>query len=166
LNGVTLSLELTLNQIRDLEDIPGFAKEAVVYGRIPLMTSEYCPVGSLAGGFSSNKQCTAACQKNQYYLKDRMGAQFPVICDRVDCRSTIFNSNVFLLEENIDKIKQAGVDIIRLNFTDETPDEMVEIVNMHRALVDLGYDALKRFGSLVDRIKSRGFTKGHYFRGV
>ncbi|WP_010681056.1 DUF3656 domain-containing U32 family peptidase [Acetivibrio cellulolyticus] len=166
LNGITLSLELTLSQIKNLADIPEIAKEVVVYGRIPLMTSEYCPVGSIAGGFDSKTKCSGACQKSEYYLKDRMGAQFPVVCDRIDCRSTIFNTNVLLLEEGIDKIKKAGVDMIRLNFTDETSDEMTEIVNMHRALADLGNEALNPYRGLVERIKKHGFTKGHYFRGV
>ncbi len=165
-NGVTLSFELTLNQIRNLAHIQDFTKEAVVYGRLPLMTSEYCPVGSIAGGFDSKTKCSSACEKGIYYLKDRIGAQFPVMCDRLDCRSTVFNSNVLLLEENIGKIKEAGVDIIRLNFTDETADEMRAIVNMHRDLVDLGKKALDSHRELIDRIKKAGFTKGHYFRGV
>ncbi len=166
LKGVTLSLELTMNQIRNLAHIPDLVKEAIVYGRIPLMTSEYCPVGSIAGGFDSKTKCNAACQKSEHYLKDRMGAIFPVVCDKVDCRSTVFNSNVLLLEESIDKIKQAGVDIIRLNFTDETYDEMLEIADMHRALAEKGRGALGKYSRLIDRIKKRGFTKGHYFRGV
>ncbi len=164
-NGVTLSFELTVNQIRNLPNIPGFTKEAVVYGRIPLMTSEYCPVGSIAGGFDSKTKCSIACEKGEYYLKDRIGAQFPVVCDRLDCRSTVFNSNVLLLEENIGKIKEA-VDIIRLNFTDETAGEMKEIVNMHRDLTAVGKSALDSHRELIDRIKKSGFTKGHYFRGV
>lgn len=166
LSGVTLSAELTLTQIRNLADISGLSKEVIVYGRIPLMTSEYCSVGSVAGGFDSKTKCSAACEKGEYYLKDRMGAKFPVLCDRIDCRSTIFNSNVLLLEENIDKIKDAGVDMIRLNFTDETFEDMVGIVNMHKDLSVSGKKVLESHRKLIDRIKKQGFTKGHYFRGV
>ncbi|NLL06739.1 MAG: U32 family peptidase [Clostridiaceae bacterium] len=166
LSGATLSFELTLNQIRNLISIPGFTKEALVYGRIPLMTSEYCPVGSIAGRFDSKTKCSVACEKGEYYLKDRIGTRFPVLCDRLDCRSTVYNSNVLLLEENIGKIKDAGVDIIRLNFTDETGDEIKDIVNMHRDLVAFGKRALDSHRKLIDRIKNSGFTKGHYFRGV
>jgi len=164
--GVTLSVELTLNQIRNLADIPGISKEVITYGRIPLMTSEYCPVGSIVGGFESKTKCSGACDKGEYYLKDRMGEKFPVVCDRLDCRSTIFNSKVLLLEENIDKIRDAGIDIIRLNFTDETAGEMNDIVNLHRALIESGKKALNSQRELIDKIKRRGFTKGHYFRGV
>jgi len=163
---VTLSVELTLNQIRNLADISGMSKEVTVYGRIPLMTSEYCPVGSIAGGFGSKTKCSVACEKGEYCLKDRTGTKFPVLCDRIDCRSTIFNSNVLLLEENIDKISESGVDIIRLNFTDETYEEMNGIVNMHRDLIALGKRALDSQRELIQRIKNHGFTKGHYFRGV
>ena len=166
LNSITLSVELTLNQIRNLANIPGLSKEVIVYGRIPLMTSEYCPVGSIAGGFDSKTKCSAVCDKGEYYLKDRIGAKFPILCDKIDCRSTIFNSNVLLLEENIGKIKGAGVDIIRLNFTDETYGEMSDAVNLHKDLVAFGKKALESHREVIDRIKKLGFTKGHYFRGV
>jgi len=166
LNGVSLSVELRLNQIKNLANIPGFEKEVLVYGRMPLMTSEYCPIGSVLGGFDVQTECNAACNKGEYYLKDRIGAKFPVMCDRIDCRSTIFNSNVLLLEDSIDKIKTSDVDIIRLNFTDETADEMTKIVNMHRDLIDVEKKALDIHRDLIDKIKSSGFTKGHYFRGV
>jgi len=166
LKGITLSVELTLNQIRNLTDIAGISKEVIAYGRIPLMISEYCPVGSVVGGFDSKTKCSGACEKGEYCLKDRMGEKFPVICDRIDCRSTVFNSKVLLMEENIDKIKDAGVDIIRLNFTDETAEEMNGIVNLHRDLIESGKKALNSHGELIDRLKKRGFTRGHYFRGV
>ncbi|MEN2775085.1 DUF3656 domain-containing U32 family peptidase [Acetivibrio clariflavus] len=166
LKGITLSVELTLNQIRNLADIAGLSKEVIVYGRIPLMTSEYCPVGSVIGGFDSKTKCSGVCEKSEYCLKDRMGEKFPVICDRIDCRSTVFNSKVLLIEENIDKIKDAGVDIIRLNFTDETAEEMNGIVRLHRDLIESGKKALSSHEELIDRVKKRGFTRGHYFRGV
>jgi len=166
LNSITLSLELTLKQIENLRSISGISKEVIVYGRIPLMTSEYCPVGSLAGNFNTVSKCAGACEKGVYSLKDRKGKRFPVFCDRIDCRSTIFNADTHFLADNMDRILDSGVDIVRLNFTDEKPSEISEIIDLHRSIIDRGPGVLDEYDQLIGRIKSRGFTKGHYFRGV
>ena len=43
-SGTVLSYEMNLAQIKSIVDIPGFQKEVAVYGRIPVMTSQYCPL--------------------------------------------------------------------------------------------------------------------------
>jgi len=52
-----------------------------------------------------------------------------------------------------------------LIFTDENPKEVKDIVKMHRDLLNNGSGALDSYKQLIDKIKSRGFTKGH-FQGV
>ncbi|MFZ5989159.1 MAG: DUF3656 domain-containing U32 family peptidase [Bacillota bacterium] len=165
-NGVTLSPELNLNQIKALKEIPGLTKEVMVYGRIPLMTSEYCPVGSVAGNFGENSKCSAVCSKGDFTLKDRMNMEFPVVCDRIDCRSTIFNANVLLLADSTGKLKSSGIDMLRLGFTDEKPHEVKQIVDMHRSFMNNDIKALADYKDLIDKIKEKGFTKGHFLRGV
>jgi len=166
LSGITLSPEMTLAQIENLKRIPGLAKETVVYGRIPLMVSEYCPVGSIAGGFSEGSKCDEACRKGEYHLKDRKGMEFPLLCDRTDCRSALLNANVLFVPDSLNKIRASGVDMVRLYISDERPEEVREIVGMHRDIVENGADGISRHEKLINRIKARGFTKGHYFRGV
>jgi len=164
--GITLSPELTLDQIASLKETSGLIKEAIVYGRLPVMTSEYCPVGSIAGGFKEGSKCSAPCSKGIYHLKDRKGMKFPVLCDRIDCRSLILNSNVLFVPESLDKIKVSGVDIMRIYLSDESIEETMEIVRMHKEIIDEGAQALKKYTKLIEKIRDSGFTKGHYYRGV
>ncbi|CDG36587.1 MAG TPA: DUF3656 domain-containing protein [Acetivibrio thermocellus] len=166
LDGATLSCELNLNQIREMGKFPDFVEEVLVYGRIPLMISEYCPVGSIKGNFGKNSRCSMPCKDKDFYLVDRMNMKFPVLCDRIDCRSMIFNAKVLLLSDTVDRIKTLGIDMVRLNFTDENPKEVKDIVKMHRDLLNNGSGALDSYKQLIDKIKSRGFTKGHFPRGV
>ena len=166
LDGITLSLELTLNQINRLERTPGVDREAAVYGRIPIMTSEYCPAGSIAGGLGAGLKCKEVCKNGSFALKDRMGMEFPVLCDRIDCRSTLLNSNVLFVPDDLDRIISSGVDILRLYVTDEPADEIEEIVNLYRDIAAFGTSAMKDYRGIIERIKTRGFTKGHFFRGV
>lgn len=163
---ITLSMELTLNQIKQIANKSDIKKEAIVYGRVPLMTSEYCAVGSIVGGSDKEKRCNNACEKGEYFLKDRKSVEFPIICDRIDCRSTILNANRFLLLDTIEKLEDCGISSMRLNFFDETHDEINEIIDMHRDVIKTGSDAVDNYKELIDKIKAKGFTKGHYFRGV
>lgn len=164
--GATLSYELTLSQIGSFSDVEGFVKEVLVYGRIPLMMSEYCPAGSIHGNFSAASECSRACSRGDYFLKDRMGMRFPVMCDRIDCRSTVFNANVLLMADSLEKIKAAGVDMLRLNFVDESPSEIEAILRLHGDILRDGGSSVLKHEKLLKEIKQKGFTKGHYFRGV
>jgi len=166
LKEATLSMEMTLEQINKLKDAPGIKKNAIVYGRIPLMTSEYCPVGSVAGGFKKEQACNRACMRGEYRLKDRKGVEFPILCDRIDCRSIILNSNVLFVPDSIDGLRKAGVDMIRLIITDEKPEDVYRLAELFKDVAENGETALKKYGEFIDEVKGKGFTKGHYYREV
>ncbi|MCX7842977.1 MAG: DUF3656 domain-containing protein [Clostridia bacterium] len=163
-SSLTLSPELNLKQINSILGA-AIEKEVIAYGRLPVMTSEYCPGGILKRGFDDKAACTG-CRSESYKLKDRKGMEFPILCDKIDCRSTIFNSKVLLMIEYIDSIKSAGIDTIRINITDESIEEIGMLINMHKdALMD-NKKALVKHRDEIEKIKSRGFTRGHFFRGV
>lgn len=166
LESIALSAELNLKQIHALSKPGPSALEAVVYGRLPLMTSEYCPVGCAEGGFNSSVKCSGCCSNDGYRMKDRIGAEFPVFCDRVDCRSTILNSNVLFIPDSLRSLKAAGVGIFRLYIWDEEPSVVKELVQLYRSAMSGDDIGLAGHGQLAEKIKAPGFTKGHYYRGV
>lgn len=176
LESTALSVEMTLQQIYGLSsalssDLPSALSsrpslEAAVYGRLPLMISEYCPVGCTAGGYKASSKCSGCCRKGEYMLKDRLGIEFPVLCDTVDCRSTILNSTVLFVPDGVNSLRKAGIDIFRLYILDERPEDVKELVQLFRAAATGDSHEMASHGSLVERIKAAGFTKGHYYRGV
>ncbi len=166
LDGITVSAELNMVQINSLADIEGLEKESVVYGRITLMTSEYCPVGSVIGGSGAKNKCSGSCCNSGYFLKDRKDIKFPVICDKIDCKSIVLNSNVLFVPDSLNKISGAGIDMVRLNVTDESPDRIANLIIMHRDILDNGQHRVKHYKALKDEVEAQGFTRGHYFRGV
>lgn len=122
-----LSPELTKAQINSLANL-NIKKEIIAYGNICVMTSEYCPIGSLAGNYTENHACTRPCIKNdKYYLRDRMNMDFRILPDNVNCQSRIFNSKINSIEA-----KDLNVDSIRIDVIDETFKELQEIVNIHK----------------------------------
>ncbi len=172
LESVALSVELTLHQIVELSnslrvrDARPPALETAVFGRLPLMISEYCPLGCTEGGYSSTSKCSGSCSKGDVALQDRLGFEFPLLCDRLDCRSTILNSNVLFIPDDVGSLREAGIDIFRMYVWDEDPQTVKELVDLFKSAASGKADTRASHGRLIERIKAKGFTKGHYHRGV
>jgi putative protease len=90
---------------------------------MPVMTSEYCPVGGSVGNNQPQK-CKNECKNGVYHLKDRKDVTFLVKCDCVDCRSTIFNSNAIFAPDLLGQVSEIGVKFVRLGFVDESAQEI------------------------------------------
>jgi putative protease len=170
LESAALSAELTLQQAACIGKAvkagsgSSVVPEAAVYGRLPLMISEYCPVGSIAGGFSAGSKCSAACTGGDYSMRDRKGSEFPVLCDRSDCRSTILNSDILFVPEVVKALADAGIGLLRMYIWDEGPEQVRELVKLYKAAL---FDNNVRTSGFKAAMPNEGrYTKGHYFRGV
>ena len=95
-------------------------KEIIVYGRTLLMTTEYCSIGTY-------KNCPGTCKQGTYKLKDRMGFEFPIYTDRINCNNLIYNSKITSIEW-----KDLNVNSIRMDILDETIEEINNIIKTHK----------------------------------
>ncbi len=163
-SGATLSYELNLSQLSSMVLPEDFDTELGVYGRIPVTTSEYCPVGGSAGNAAPYK-CKTECKNGVFHLKDRKNAEFLVKCDCVDCRTTIFNSDILFAPELLDSILKTGMKYIRLSFVDESTEEVYDIVNLYKDLIK-GRKNTDQGRKVMEYVKCKGITKGHLQRGV
>ena len=134
---VTVSAELRHQQVRDLRKyIPC---EAVVYGRLPLMVTENCPL-----------RCSGQCSAGSGgVLTDRTGARFPVLCGH-GCRPEIQNSRPLYLADK-PEWKKCGLRWARLRLTTETAEEALDILQRYQG---------------ADFPAPAGFTRGLFYRGV
>ena len=118
-NTITLSPELNKT---DLENFNTNKKtELIVYGRTPLMNSNYCLLGKSNKCYS---ECDHKCNStNKYYLKDRLGFLFRIIPDNIQTITTIYNSK-------ITSIEYAGlpIDFARIDILDENISEINNII--------------------------------------
>lgn len=139
----TVSAELNAAQIADLPDL--LPTEAIVYGRLPLMTTSYCPMHC-----EDKKRCPAAA--GQAVLTDRMGKRFPILRVGPDCRVAILNSAPIYMA---DKLISVSANVIRLLFTVESPEQCIAIVRQYR-------------GAMQGKPHTPPpeFTRGHFTRGV
>jgi len=155
--SVCISPELTLSQIGEMKIIRGKELEAFVYGYLPLMTTEYCPQSLLREGCEFTKSCAGS----NYGIIDEKGKKFRIL-KLNSCRTQILNADVLFVPEELDRIIKAGVGKLRCDFYVESPSEVHDIIALYRNSSSTS-DSDKR---IISGIKGRGFTKGHYFRGV
>ena len=118
----TLSVELNKDEINNICNNTKRKLELLVYGRIPLMTSNYCLLGK------SNKcypECSQKCNiQNKYYLKDRINFKFRVVPDNIQTITTIYNSKINSIDTH-----EINIDNLRIDILDENIEEINNIVN-------------------------------------
>lgn len=150
----TLSLELNEAQIDEILSHmrPGQAYELIGYGKIPVMINQYCPIN---GVYAKDKPGCQICRKDQFYIEDKTGARFQVKGD-AHCQVEIFNSAVLNLADEWHVLENLGLSKYRLNFVDETGEEVCEVIETH----------IKASLNFPVELRGKGYTKGHFKRGV
>ncbi len=130
-----VSPELTLNQIKNLG---GEIKRGVfAYGKLPLMLTRNCPVKNV-------KNCGECKQSGK--LTDRKNTVFSIDCSSGS--SEILNSRPVFMADRLTEIQ--NVDFIYLYFTDESKQEVKNIINQY----------------ILGGKPQGEFTRGLLYRGV
>lgn len=124
----------------------------LAYGRYELMVMKHCVVNKRLGldHLGCNK-----CKEKQYYLKDRLGFDFPLL--RAEgCNMKLLNSKVLCLIRNIDEIRNNGVNGVLLDFTVESPDQVKNVIeNFQKSINSDNYT-----------LNIEDVTYGHFNEGV
>lgn len=162
LNSMTLSPELNLTQIKRITDNVGGNLETIVYGYLPVMVTKNCPM-AIVKGCKNDKACSTCSFAKGYGLKDRMGVTFKM--DRKEGFSVIYNSVPVMVLDSLEAITNSGVDMVRLDFTNET-NYISKLQGMYYDYLNKNID-INRVKSFMDEFKQESFiTNGHYFRGI
>ncbi len=111
-----LSAEISVKEIKSISSITPVGIFA--YGRLPLMLTRNCPI-------KNGKTC-AECDKKGV-LVDRKGIEFSVMCRAG--YSELLNSAPLYMADRLNEIP--AVDYLLLYFTNETADDINEIINSY-----------------------------------
>ena len=141
LESATLSFEMTLPQIRDVSK--AVPCELLAYGRLQLMVTENCLIRGRTG------ECT--CHLGPTKLKDKTGAEFPVIKDGDTCRSILLNGKKLNWLDRQHDLNKLGLWALRLYFTTENPKEVDQVLSHYQNPVPFDPGAC---------------TRGLYLRGL
>lgn len=118
LNKLTLSPELDSSTLCNLTNNLKIDRELIVYGKIPLMSMNYCLLGKTNKCYPT---CGVHCSEDkEYYLKDRLGFNFRIVPDNIQTVTTVYNSKTTSIDGNNYNVSSYRIDIL---------DENVEEIN-------------------------------------
>jgi putative protease len=159
--GITASVELTVDELRDLvAPWSGAGFEVLVYGRPEGMTIEHCV---LSAAFDREPTtCRDLCVKKHpvVSLSDPAGYAFPLATDS-DCRNRLLHSRPIEGSEFIPPLMEMGIRSYRAVFN-VPGDRVGELVAAYRAALDGGLAAARGPRALV----GQEFTRGHFAKAV
>ncbi|OFI05772.1 putative protease YdcP precursor [Clostridium acetireducens DSM 10703] len=151
LKNQCVSVELNKKELEQISSNSNISFQYFVYGKIEMMVSEYCPIGSILGGKSGKSNCNNKCINEEFYIKDRIGEEFLINTDKF-CRCHIYNSVPVNLISDMKYMKNININSFRLDFIDENYDDVIKI--------------LKCFKKANWNGDFKNYTRGHYKRGV
>lgn len=122
-----LSPELSFSELDSLlQKYPkGNPFELIVYGRLEAMVLNHCIV---AMNQTSSKMCQACKGNDKYFLQDCKGKKYPIWMDENHRTHLMYSETMSLLSE-LKTYYQMGIRKFRLEFYDETPQEIMEIIS-------------------------------------
>ena len=122
INRITISPELNKKAIQDIANSSPIPIELMCYGRLPLMNTGYCLIGSSNRCYPT---CSMQCKTNsKFYLKDRIGLNFRLVPNNLQTITTIYNSKITSIPYS-----DLNVGSVRISILDENIDEINSIIN-------------------------------------
>lgn len=120
---ITLSVELKADEIQEAR---GKCLEMVVYGHIPIMTTEQCLIGRHGGCSRDNNKPSGL-----YKLTDRKDEEYPLITNCKMCRMQVLSSKPIVLANQMSRVHKLPIHNMRLIFTRENPKEIKEVISLY-----------------------------------
>ena len=144
---MTLSYEISKKEILDLKT--DLALELIVYGRVPLMVTKYCP--SIKATMACD-QCLYPCSENRF-LEDRFNEKYPLLKGKSALE--IFSHKPIHLMAYLEDFLPGPIDVFRLVFTIESKEEVRKITQAYLQFLESKVQTLKDIQS-----HNHHFTKG------
>lgn len=119
----TISPELDKSTVLELSKQNILPPELIVYGRTPLLNTNYCLLGETDLCYPNCKQ---RCQSSHVYeLKDRLNMKFKILPDNIQTVTTIFNSKITSIAP-----KDFDISFQRIDILDESIEEINDIIEI------------------------------------
>ena len=135
LERVTASYDLNFQQLEALLlAAPPEWFEITIHQHMPMFHMEHCVFCAFLSSGKDYRDCGRPCDVHDLKLRDRVGAEHPVKAD-VGCRNTVFNSMAQTGAEYVERMLALGVRNFRVEFLNETPEQVAQTLTMYRQLL-------------------------------
>jgi putative protease len=135
LERVTTSYDLNFQQLEALlSAAPPEWFEVTIHQHMPMFHMEHCVFCAFLSTGTDFRNCGRPCDVHDVRLRDRVGAEHPLKAD-AGCRNTVFNSLAQTGAEYVSRMKELGVRHFRVEFLNETPEQVTETISKYRRLL-------------------------------
>ncbi|MBM3982219.1 MAG: U32 family peptidase [Planctomycetes bacterium] len=132
--------------------------EAVAHQHMPMFHMEHCVFAAFLSTGKDHRDCGRPCEIHKVELRDRVGANFPVLPD-TGCRNTVFNSVAQSAAEYVGRMRDLGVRRFRVDLLRETPDQARALLDRY-ARVIAGRDDGRETWRQLRALNQLGVTRG------
>ncbi len=135
LERLTASYDLNINQLEDLlTSSPPHWFEVTIHQHIPMFHMEHCVFCTFLSTGTDYTNCGRPCEKHEVKLRDRVGTEHILQAD-AGCRNTVFNGTAQTGAEYVQRLIDRGVRYFRIEFVNETADQVTETIHRYRQLL-------------------------------
>nr|WP_084048918.1 U32 family peptidase [Deinococcus hopiensis] len=162
LTRVTPTHDLNARQITELASLVGpEGLEVIAYQHLPVFHTEHCVFCRFLSEGTDYTSCGHPCESHRVALRDERGVAHPVMAD-VGCRNTVFEGRPQVAGAHLSGWLAAGLRDFRLEFVHETPEQVREVIGLHRAFLALELGAAE-LEARLNALSDQGTTEGSLF---
>lgn len=134
LEQVTASYDLNAVQLESLlKAAAANWFEVTIHQHMPMFHMEHCVFCAFLSTGKDYRDCGRPCDKHQVKLRDRVGAEHPLKAD-AGCRNTVYNALAQTGADHALHFRSLGVRSFRIEFVNESPDEVTKTIALYRKL--------------------------------
>jgi U32 family peptidase len=135
LERLTASYDLNIQQLADLlgSCSPEWF-EITIHQHMPMFHMEHCVFCAFLSDGKDFQDCGRPCETHEVKLRDRTGTEHILQAD-AGCRNTVFNGTAQTGAEYIHSLIKAGSRYFRLEFLQESPTQIIQVIQQYQALL-------------------------------
>jgi putative protease len=132
--------------------------EVTVHQHMPMFHTEWCVFAGMLSTGKDWRDCGRPCDRHKVELRDRSGAEFPVLAD-TGCRNTIYNAVPQSAAEFLPRMLGLGLRWFRVELLRETAAEVAPVLDRYSAVL-AGRDDGRAAWRQLRALNQLGVTRG------
>jgi putative protease len=132
--------------------------EPVIHQHMPMFHMEHCVFAAFLSKGKDHRDCGRPCDRHRVGLRDRVGAEFPVLPD-TGCRNTVFNAVAQSAAEYVLRMQSLGLRHFRVELLLEQREQVGPLLD-HYARVLAGLDDGRQTWRELQALNQLGVTRG------
>jgi putative protease len=132
--------------------------EVVIHQYMPMFHMDHCVFAAFLSRGKDWRDCGRPCDRHRVELRDRVGAEFPVVAD-AGCRNTVYNAVAQSAAEFLPRMRALGLRHFRVELLRETAAQVGPLLGQY-ARVLAGLDDGRGTWRHLQALNQLGVTRG------